>query len=135
MPFYRWALHGQPIPLSQTHHPGLECGRKESRGLSEGDIVWLSFVMPRFYKRRLVLRYKCVRTHEQQVPFTKQRCHPHSPEKQTPHGFLLHHSGGQPWTTGRRGRSDLPGPLHSACAFSRDGQLQSFTEHPLCAGP
>lgn len=94
MPFYRWALHGRPIPLSQTHHPGLECGRKESRGLSEGGIVWRPFVLPRFYKRSLVLRYKCVRAHEQQVPFTKQRFHPHFLENQTPQGFLLHHSAG-----------------------------------------
>lgn len=72
MPFCRWALHGRPIPLSQTHHSGLECGRKESRGLSGGGIVWPSFVFPRFYKRSLVLRYKCVSTHERQVPFTKQ---------------------------------------------------------------
>lgn len=26
--FYKWALHRQPIPLSQTHHSGLECERK-----------------------------------------------------------------------------------------------------------
>lgn len=50
----------------------LNVGEKNPEACLEVVLYGLRSWFPRFYKRSLVLRYKCVSTHEQQVPFTKQ---------------------------------------------------------------